>query len=99
MAAIIGAGAGVGSYATLVADRGAATSPISVTTVPAAKSPVLDGTVAAAAAKIEPSVVTITVQAGNRAAVGTGVVLDADGHILTNHHVVEAAGQAGHGRP
>ena len=95
VAAIIGAGAGVGSYATLVADRGPASSPISISNVPAAQSPVLDGTVAAAAAKIEPSVVTITVQAGNSGGLGTGVVLDAAGHILTNHHVVEAAGQDG----
>ena len=55
----------------------------------------LDGTVAAAAAKIEPSVVTITVQSGNSGGVGTGVVLDAVGHILTNDHVVEAAEQGG----
>jgi putative serine protease PepD len=40
-------------------------------------------------------VVTITVQAGQSGDIGTGVVLDADGHILTNHHVVEAAGQDG----
>jgi len=95
VAAIIGAGAGVGSYVTLVADRGLAASPISVSTVPAAQSPVLNGTVAAAAAKIEPSVVTITVQSGQSGDIGTGVVLDNDGHILNNHHVVEAAGQDG----
>ena len=95
VAAIIGAGAGVGSYATLVGDRGLAAAPISVSTLPAAQSPVLDGTIEAAAAKIEPSVVTITVQAGRSGDIGTGVVLDADGHILTNHHVVEAAGQDG----
>ncbi len=93
MSAVLGAGVGVGSYATLVADR--ATSPISVSTLPAAQSPRLDGTVAAAAAKIEPSVVTISVQSGNGMDVGTGVVLDADGHILTNNHVVEAASRSG----
>ena len=36
--------------------------------------------------------VTITVQAGRSGDIGTGVVLDKDGHILTNNHVVEAAG-------
>jgi putative serine protease PepD len=66
-----------------------------VTTVPAAQSPVLDGTISAAAAKIEPSVVTITVQAGQSGDIGTGVVLDTDGHILTNNHVVEAAARTG----
>ena len=92
---MIGAGAGVGSYATLVADRGPVTAPISVNTAPASQTPVLDGTVAAAAAKIQPSVVTISVQAGNSSGVGSGVVLDADGHILTNNHVVEGAGSSG----
>ena len=55
LAAVIGAGAGIGSYATLVADRGPVTAPISVNTAPASQTPVLDGTVAAAAAKIQPS--------------------------------------------
>ena len=92
---VVGAGAGIGSYATLVAERGPAAAPISVSNVPAAQSPVLDGTVAAAAAKIEPSVVTISVTSGNSGGVGTGVVLDAEGHILTNNHVVDAASQSG----
>jgi len=95
LAAVVGAGAGIGSYATLVADRGAVATPISVNTAPASQTPVLDGTVSAAAAKIQPSVVTISVQAGNGSGVGSGVVLDADGHILTNHHVVEGAGSSG----
>ncbi len=94
LAALIGAGAGIGSYATLGGTTGA-TSPISVTTVPAASSPVLDGTVAAAAAKIDPSVVTITVQAGGSGDIGSGVVLDTEGHILTNDHVVSAASGSG----
>ena len=93
LAAVIGAGAGVGSYAYLV--DGGTTSPISVTTVPAANSPKLDGTVSAAAAKIEPSLVTITVQSGQSGDIGSGVVLDKSGHILTNNHVVEAAAQQG----
>ena len=97
LAAVIGAGAGIGSYATLVADRGPVTAPISVTPRRRRSTPVLDGTVAAAAAKIQPSVVTISVQAGSSGGVGSGVVLDADGHILTNNHVVEGAGSSGHG--
>jgi putative serine protease PepD len=96
LSAVIGAGAGVGSYAYLV-DDGAARSPISVTTVPAAQTPVLDGTIAAAAKKIDASVVTITVQAGRGGDIGTGVVLDKDGHILTNNHVVEAAASSAGG--
>ena len=95
LAAVVGAGAGIGSYATLVAGAGPVAAPISVSTLPAAQSPRLDGTVAAAAAKIEPSVVTITVQSGSGTAVGSGVVIDADGHILTNNHVVAGAAQSG----
>jgi len=94
LAAVIGAGAGIGSYAYLGGETSSATSPISVTTVPAASSPVLDGTISAAATKIDPSVVTITVQAGSSGDIGSGVVLDTDGHILTNNHVVSAASSA-----
>jgi putative serine protease PepD len=94
LSAILGAGVGVGSYATLVTGTGTV-SPIHVTTVPAAQSPQLNGTVSAAAAKIQPSVVTISVQSGSGVDVGSGVVLDSSGHILTNNHVVAAAARSG----
>jgi putative serine protease PepD len=92
IAAVLGAGAGIGSYAFLA--DGQTTSPLSVTSA-AAPSPTLNGTVAAAAAKIEPSLVTIAVQSANGSAIGSGVVLDKDGHILTNNHVVAGAGEQG----
>ena len=62
LSAVVGAGAGVGSYAYLTEGGlpGTASS-ISVTTVPASQTAVLDGTVVAAADAIQPSVVTITV--------------------------------------
>jgi putative serine protease PepD len=88
MAAVLGAGAGIGSYAFLVDHN---PSGVSVTSA-AAPSPTLDGTVSAAAAKIEPSLVTIAVQASNGSGIGSGMVLDKDGHILTNNHVVAGAG-------
>jgi putative serine protease PepD len=93
LSAVIGAGAGVGSYAYLTdgVGGGSVASPVRVTTVPASQNPALDGTIAAAAAKIQPSVVTITVQSGQSGDIGTGVVLDDAGHILTNDHVVSAA--------
>ena len=34
-------------------------------------------------------------QSGNSGGLGSGEVLDADGHILTNNHVVEGAGSSG----
>ncbi len=94
LAAVVGAGAGIGSYAYLgPGTTGAA--PISVTTVPAKQSTQLNGTVAAAAAKIDPSVVTIAVQNGQSGDIGTGIIVDTSGHILTNQHVIAAAAQGG----
>jgi len=96
LSAAIGAGAGIATYDYTTSSQGATTgTPISVTTVTAAQTPVLNGTISAAAKKIEPSVVTITVQSGQSGDIGTGVVLDKAGHILTNNHVVEAAAQQG----
>lgn len=92
LAAVLGAGAGVASYAYL--SDGQAASPVSTTSA-APPSPTLNGTVTAAAAKIEPSLVTIAVQAQGGGDIGSGMVLDKDGHILTNNHVVAAAGDQG----
>ncbi|WP_254897897.1 S1C family serine protease [Kitasatospora sp. NA04385] len=52
-----------------------------------------DGTadVSAIAAAVSPAVVQITVKTGSGTATGTGVVLTADGQILTNYHVVSGA--------
>jgi putative serine protease PepD len=50
--------------------------------------------VTAAAMKASPSVVTISASAANSAGTGSGIILDADGHILTNTHVVTLDGQA-----
>jgi putative serine protease PepD len=90
IAAVLGAGAGIGSYAFLNDSTG---SPVSVTSGAAPQGPTLDGTVSAAAAKIEPSLVTIAVQSAGSGGIGSGVVLDKDGHILTNNHVVAGGGQ------
>lgn len=47
-----------------------------------------------AAAKASPSVVTISSSDGQNAGSGSGIVLDDEGHILTNTHVVTMDGQA-----
>ena len=91
LAAVLGAAAGVGSYAFLVNDG--SVSPVTVTSGAVPQSPTLNGTVSAAAAKIEPSLVTIAVQSGSSGGIGSGVVLDKDGHILTNNHVIAGAAQ------
>ncbi|MFI2376012.1 trypsin-like peptidase domain-containing protein [Streptomyces sp. NPDC018964] len=53
------------------------------------------GSVAGIAAQALPSVVTLHVSGADEAGTGTGFVLDGRGHILTNDHVVEPAGDDG----
>ncbi|MBL1110059.1 trypsin-like peptidase domain-containing protein [Streptomyces sp. 5-8] len=60
--------------------------------VPAGRTP---DSVAGIAARALPSVVTLHVRGADEAGTGTGFVLDAQGHILTNNHVVEPAGTDG----
>ncbi len=89
LAAVVGAGAGIGGYAWL-GTSGLASAPVSA--VPVAQPSTLDGSVTAAAKKISPSVVTITVRTARGTSIGSGVVLDAAGHVLTNDHVVSSGG-------
>ncbi|MBG6057855.1 putative serine protease PepD [Cryobacterium sp. MP_M5] len=50
--------------------------------------------ITAVAAKASPSVVTIEAASGNSGGTGSGVVLTADGYVLTNTHVVTLDGAA-----
>ncbi|QOI65573.1 trypsin-like peptidase domain-containing protein (plasmid) [Arthrobacter sp. TES] len=52
-------------------------------------------TVAMAAQKATPSVVTLAVSSGTTRGIGSGIVLDAKGDILTNAHVVTLDGATG----
>lgn len=52
--------------------------------------------VTAAAAKAMPSVVTISATSGSSGGTGSGIILDTEGHILTNTHVVTLDGAAAH---
>lgn len=58
-----------------------------------------DGTdvVTAVAAKAADSVVTISVAAGNSGGTGSGVILNSDGYVLTNTHVVTLDGSSADG--
>ncbi|WP_405783108.1 trypsin-like peptidase domain-containing protein [Streptomyces sp. NBC_01378] len=53
------------------------------------------GSIAGIAARALPGVVTIHVSGSDAQGTGTGFVLDSQGHILTNNHVVEPAGSSG----
>lgn len=72
-----------GDRATATADGAATTTAASVT----------DGDgLAAVAAKVSPSVVTVLIDSARESALGSGVVLNADGLILTNNHVIASGG-------
>jgi putative serine protease PepD len=78
-----------GAYAgTRLADHPTTTSSTATATVAAGSS-------ASVAAAVKPSVVTVIVHGAGQEAEGSGVILRADGVILTNDHMVAAAGAAG----
>ncbi|HEU5271486.1 MAG TPA: trypsin-like peptidase domain-containing protein, partial [Jatrophihabitans sp.] len=92
VAAVVGAGIGVASYAAL--DHSTNGSSITITNQAAPTVSAGTGTVAAAAAGIGPSVVTINVVGQTSAGTGSGVIISSDGYILTNNHVVTLDGTA-----
>jgi putative serine protease PepD len=86
-AALIGGGAGAGVMAltddgSVATTRGAAAQSVVIKDAQNATS------TTAAAAKAAPSVVTLYVSSDSGSGSGSGVVLSADGYVLTNNHVV-----------
>jgi putative serine protease PepD len=69
-------------------------TPAASASVPAtATSTITDRSdLAAVAAKVSPSIVTVMVDGARSSGLGSGVILDADGLVLTNNHVVESGG-------
>ncbi|MFJ1794566.1 S1C family serine protease [Kitasatospora griseola] len=91
MAALLGGVTG----GVLVKDRDGSTTASSTLVRPVAANANGSANVSAIAAALSPAVVQITVQTGNGTATGTGVILTADGQILTNYHVVSGAVNGG----
>ncbi|UVS78070.1 S1C family serine protease [Actinokineospora sp. UTMC 2448] len=88
-AAVLGGGLIGGTTGAVIAGTDSPLSPAPVTATAAADTAPAD--VSAVVAKVMPSVVEINVRTGAAEGVGSGVILTADGRILTNHHVVAGA--------
>lgn len=97
LVAVIAAGAGYGGAALQNSGDDDTTVPdgSSALDVPASDEKAPKGDVEKVAAEVMPSVVQINVRNGEEGGSGSGVVLSADGEILTNNHVVEAAAEDG----
>ena len=88
---LVGGGAGVGGAALWGATHDTPSSVTTTKTITAAPAKVESGSIEEVAQKVLPSVVKIDVQTTQGEASGSGIILSADGLILTNNHVVEGA--------
>lgn len=90
LAALLGGGVAVGAGALMDNHGSSASAAGPETTIVNNKDSV--NAVTAAAQKASPSVATISVSGGQQSGSGSGVILDDQGHILTNTHVVTLDG-------
>jgi putative serine protease PepD len=77
-----------GAYAATRLEGHTTTTPTATASSASASS------LASVAAAVKPSVVTVIVRSAGQEAEGSGIILRSDGVILTNNHVVAAAGAA-----
>ena len=88
LAALVGGGVGAGVGGGIAASNNGSTSTSSRGSVSSNISTSTVAGVAETAKKVLPSTVTIVASNGSSSGGGSGVILDKEGHILTNHHVV-----------
>ncbi|MFG2088400.1 S1C family serine protease [Spirillospora sp. NPDC048824] len=84
------AGGLAGAVAGRVTAGGPLTGPAQSTAGPVNAG---SGDLSDVAARVQASVVSIEVEAGNASGTGSGFVIDRQGHVLTNAHVVEDGGR------
>src|SRR5882757_2909557 len=89
--------AGIGGAAATLVELNHLPGGINGGTVAAANMP--PGSVEQVAAKVVPSVVMLETDLGRQSEEGSGVILSADGLILTNNHVIAAAAKPPAGAP
>ena len=89
----VASGAGSGAIAAALIDHGAQTASAgtALATTATSTSSAASSTAATVYAQDSPGVVMITVSLGNGQAIGSGIVLDTKGDILTNAHVITGA--------
>jgi putative serine protease PepD len=89
----VASGAGSGAVAAALIDHGAATASASTAlpTTPTSTNSIASPTATTIYKQDSPGVVMITVNVGNGQAIGSGIVLDTKGDILTNAHVIAGA--------
>ncbi|WP_162834176.1 S1C family serine protease [Amycolatopsis circi] len=90
-AALLGGGAGAAIVGLTGGSSASSTTASSATTGQTISNTTASGDVSTVAAKVVPSVVQVNVTTGRGTAIGSGVILTADGRILTNAHVVQGA--------
>lgn len=93
IAALIGGGSAVGANYLLDGSGQSVASSTPNGNAMVINNPEKVTAVTAAAAKASPSVVTVEVDGQQEAGSGSGIILDTEGHILTNTHVVTLGGQ------